>query len=216
MGYLRRASRRLVQSAVAGLLLSASVTGLRLISAHAWRPRSLAGVLSFAASELFLLPLTGLLLVLSLLLHYLAGRYESQHPLLSGPDQGTAPTRLALTMVLSAVALSGCLCWFAFPVVSQRWQWGRYGFAPAVQIRSLQQITRATAMQFPSHAVLDDGELMGGLHPYLIAKVQLPSYEVDRYLAMQRPPFSWSDVTTSRNSHGFLAPRHLFLMRHRG
>jgi hypothetical protein len=49
-------------------------------------------------------------------------------------------------------------------------------------------------MHFPPSARLVDGEHSTGLHPYLIAQVEMPIDAVDEYVDMQSSPFSWGRI----------------------
>jgi len=59
-------------------------------------------------------------------------------------------------------------------------------------------------MRFPHSARLVDGEHTAGLHPHLIAQVELPADAVDGYVDMQSSPFSWSSIRRGPDAESWL------------
>jgi hypothetical protein len=59
----------------------------------------------------------------------------------------------------------------------------RYGIGPPVTLTHIREVTQITGLHFPREAVLLDGEFLGGMSPYLIARIRIAHAEVARFLA---------------------------------
>ena len=189
--------RKLAKTALVLLLLSASLIAVRIITGHAWWPNSVASVLCFIVAELFLVPAAILLLVVSLVWH-LVLRAKRKPASAARPDAATANAATAL-VVLTALLLVGLqVSPRIFRPLSRHLEWGRYGFGPAVKLTSLSMVTIDAGMTFPADAVLLDGEFVGGIQRYIIAKVQIPRHSVDTFLQHQQSPFSWTTRAQGR------------------
>jgi hypothetical protein len=155
---------------IAVLALGAVVSGVRCALTLSWLPRSAAAVVSFAATELFLIPLGILYLTLALVLRFLEGR-------------SACDLKAAMVVVLAVfpVLLSA---WAFFPCLSQRLEWGRYGFQPPVRLRSLDPITRDLGLRLPEDTELVEGEFIAGPGPgeYLFAVLEMSAASAKRFL----------------------------------
>jgi hypothetical protein len=199
-----------------GLLVSLLISGSRLFFTHSWEPNSIGSVISFFIAELFLAPFSVLLIIASLLWYMLERRDIKWLPIKG--IKGNAVNLLIILIISSSFIIVGLLNFFLFPVISRQLQLGRYGYWPPVEFANLNEITKASAMRFPQGAVFEDGEFMGGFHPYLIAKVQIPKREVDLYFKQQVIPFSWSQIVMNgvNNTASFFDKWELECMRRRG
>jgi hypothetical protein len=115
---------------------------------------------------------------------------------LPGRGRGLRQWRWAVVLGIALVLVcAGLVAREAGQVSSARRGQGWFGASRPVVLTTLGQITERTAMRFPADARLIDGESMGGLHPYLVAKIEIPLGATEGYLAMQAKPFQWSEVS---------------------
>jgi hypothetical protein len=210
VGRIPTVPRKLADAAYVLFLIAGSLVVVRIITGHAWLPNGIGSVMSFAAAELFLVPAALLLLVVGLGWH-LVVRAKPKAASPPGSNAAAANAATAL-LVLAAMLLVG---WQATPRIfrplSRNLEWGRYGFGPPVRLTSLTMLTADAGITFPADAVLLDGEFVGGIQRYIIAKVRIPNDSVDTFLAHQRAPFSWTQV-----SHGRAAVQQFRAMRYGG
>jgi hypothetical protein len=117
---------------------------------------------------------------------------------LPGRGRGLRQWRWAVVLGIALVLVcAGLVAREAGQVSSARRGQGWFGASRPVVLTTLGQITERTAMRFPADARLIDGESMGGLHPYLVAKIEIPLGATEGYLAMQAKPFQSRRLTAS-------------------
>lgn len=77
----------------------------------------------------------------------------------------------------------------AFPSASRAFEWGRYGFRPAVQLRDLGPITHKLRMRFPPGTRVAGGEFIAGPGEHLFGKIEIPAASIRQFLNGQS--FQW-------------------------
>jgi hypothetical protein len=156
----------------------------RIWGSRSYLPAGLPNVVLFAFTDLFLLPSAVILLVLGVVLSW--ARRPRRGAQTDDPDRRTRRLAVGITagiiiLVMACVAaVSGR---YVRPVLAERLEWGRYGAGPPVELTSLAVVTEKTDLEFPDAALLIDGEYIGQLFPYVIAKIRMPHDDVDEFLA---------------------------------
>ena len=178
-----RLSRWFARAGALLLAVTACVVACRVLLSRRTVPTDALSADLFVFGELFLLPFSLLLLTHGLVWFCLARRLR-----FSPRGAVVVGTVVSLTGACVVAAL-------LFPAASSRWEWGRFGYGPAVTMKSLAEASRASALAFPPTTKLLDGEIKGGWHTYFILKASMPTAQVDEFLEMQRPPFEWSSIT---------------------
>jgi len=100
------------RSGIGFLLVAAAITGIRCAAGRSWLPHSSPGVLSFAVSELFLVPLGLLLLMISLF-----WRSATSPSMLGATGDGERPVRAGVAALVMAASLALVFLRFPFAYV---------------------------------------------------------------------------------------------------
>ena len=153
------------------LRVSITFVALRVSITRTLLPSDLITCGLFMIAELYLLPLGVLLVLMGWRL-----RHSRRHSFL---------VRLPAYVLAALVAVAVyAVSYFAVrPPVGRLLEWGRYGAGPPVLLSRLEEVTAVTSLAFPPGSQLLDGEHLGGMNPYLFAKIALPRSEVQRFLA---------------------------------